>query len=168
LTDRKPPSGGLQNSVGHITETVGHVPEFGGHDAETGGHDGPKYAPTGRCAEITKQRDLSTKGQRIGFRLDTVHLGLTKWGAPATSCVVVPTDAPVRTTAKKASEVGGAILEMLSTRGCGIKKGELVAHFEGRYPRSSVYRELKQLVEAGKVHECIGIVAIAGGAKGAN
>jgi putative DNA primase/helicase len=125
-------------------------------------------APTGRCAEITKQRDLSTKGQRIGFRLDTVHLGLTKWGAPATSCVVVPTDAPVRTTAKKASEVGGAILEMLSTRGCGIKKGELVAHFEGRYPRSSVYRELKQLVEAGKVHECIGIVAIAGGAKGAN
>ena len=45
LTGWKPPSGGLQKSVGHVTETVGHVPEFGGHDAETGGHDDPKYAP---------------------------------------------------------------------------------------------------------------------------
>ena len=44
LTGWKPPSGGLQESVGHVTETVGHVPEFGGHDAETGGHDDPKYA----------------------------------------------------------------------------------------------------------------------------
>ena len=111
--------------------------------------------PTGRCAEITKQRDLSTKGERIGFRLDPVHLGLTKWGAPATSCVVVAADAPVRTTAKRVSEVGGAILEMLRTRGSGIKKRELVAHFAGRYDKSAVYRELKHLVEASQVHECM-------------
>ncbi len=125
-------------------------------------------SPTGRCAEVTKQRDLSTKGERIGFRLDPVHLGFTKWGAPATSCVVVSADAPVKTAGKRISEVGGAILEMLRTTGSGIKKREVVAHFDGRYDKSAVYRELKRLVEAGQVHECIGIVAIAGGVKGAD
>ncbi len=125
-------------------------------------------SPTGRCAEVTKQRDLSTKGERIGFRLDPVHLGFTKWGAPATSCVVVAADAPVKTAGKRISEVGGAILEMLRTKGSGIKKREVVKHFDGRYDSSAVYRELKRLVEAGQVHECIGIVAIAGGAKGAD
>jgi KaiC/GvpD/RAD55 family RecA-like ATPase len=66
-------------------------------------------SPTGRCAEITKQRDLSTKGERIGFRLDTVTLGTTKWGAAATSCVVVPADAPDKPQGKRVSEVGGAV-----------------------------------------------------------
>jgi putative DNA primase/helicase len=125
-------------------------------------------SPAGRCAEITKQRDLSTKGERIGFRLDTVHLGVTKWGTPATSCVVQPNDAPQKTAGKRISEVGGAVLEMLRTKGSGIKKREVVQHFKGSYDSSAVYRELKRLTEAGQVHECIGIVAIAGGAKGAN
>jgi len=34
---------------------------------------------SGRCAEITKQRDLSSKGIRIGFRLETITLGLTNY-----------------------------------------------------------------------------------------
>ncbi len=125
-------------------------------------------SPTGRCAEITKQRDLSTKGDRIGFRLDPVYLGLTKWGSPATSCVVVPADAPSKPTGKRISEVGGAILEMLRAKGGGIKKREVVTHFDGRYDKSAIYRELKRLVETGQVNETVGIVAIAGGAKGAN
>jgi putative DNA primase/helicase len=127
-------------------------------------------SPTGRCCEITKQRDLSTKGERIGFRLDTVTLGLTKWGAPATSCVVVPADAPAKQTGKRISEVGGAITEMLQTKSSGMKKRDVVQHFDGRYDKSAVYRELKRLVETGQVHECAGIVAIltSGGAKGAN
>ena len=120
-------------------------------------------SPTGRCAEITKQRDLSTKGERIGFRLDTVILGQTKWGAPATSCVVVPADAPVKQTGKRISEVGGAILEMLCAKVTGIKKREVVKHFDGRYDKSAVYRELKRLVEGGQVHESVGIVAAATG-----
>ena len=76
-------------------------------------------SPTGRCAEITKQRDLSTKGERIGFRLDTVTLGTTKWGAAATSCVVVPADAPDKPQGKRVSEVGGAVLEYLRTQPAG-------------------------------------------------
>ena len=46
----------------------------------------------GRCAEITKQRDLGTKGVRLGFTLEVLTLGTTKWGALATSCVVVPAE----------------------------------------------------------------------------
>ncbi|MFC7434324.1 AAA family ATPase [Hydrogenophaga bisanensis] len=115
-------------------------------------------SPAGRCAEITKQRDLSTKGQRIGFRLDTVTLGSTKWGAPATSCVVVPADAPDKPQGKRLSEVGGAVLEYLRTQPAGKKKREVVEHFQPLYDKSAVYRELKKLVVAGQVLECIGIV----------
>lgn len=130
-------------------------------------------SPTGRCAEITKQRDLSTKGDRIGFELHVVTLGLTKWKSPATSCVVMPADAPDKQSGKRISEVGGAIVEMLRTKGTGMKKRELVAHFADRYDKSAVYRELKKLVESGRVKEFLGAVSIVsafidGGAKGAN
>jgi hypothetical protein len=127
-------------------------------------------SPYGRCAEITKQRDLATKGDRIGFRLETVILGLTKWNSLATSCVVLPADAPAKPVGKRVSEIGGAILEMLRTSGSGLKKGDIVKHFAGRYDKSSVYRELKRLVEGGKVQDCIGVVSVTIeiGAKGAN
>jgi len=119
-------------------------------------------SPTGRCAEITKQRDLSTKGERIGFRLDTVTLGTTKWGAAATSCVVVPAEAPDKPQGKRVSEVGGAVLEYLRSQPAGKKKREVVEHFQPLYDKSAVYRELKKLVVAGQVLECIGIVTAAG------
>ena len=118
-------------------------------------------SPAGRCAEITKQRDLSTKGERIGFRLDTVTLGTTKWGAAATSCVVVPADAPDKPQGKRVSEVGGAVLEYLRTQPAGKKKREVVEHFQPLYDKSAVYRELKKLVTVGQVLECIGIVTAA-------
>ena len=118
-------------------------------------------SPSGRCAEITKQRDLSTKGERIGFRLDTVTLGTTKWGAAATSCVVVPADAPDKPQGKRVSEVGGAVLEYLRSQPAGKKKREVVEHFQPLYDKSAVYRELKKLVTVGQVLECIGIVTAA-------
>jgi hypothetical protein len=119
-------------------------------------------SPTGRCAEVTKQRDLPTKGKRIGFRLDVVELGLTKWGTPATSCVVQPADAPTKTTGKRISEIGGAVVEFLRTRGHGCRKKALVEHFAGRYDKSSVYREVKKLAEAGQLLEVAGVVGLSG------
>ncbi len=117
-------------------------------------------SPAGRCAEITKQRDLDTKGVRIGFRLETVSLGLTKWKSPATSCVVAPADAPPKNTNKRLSEVGGAIIEYLNACSNPIKKRELVRHFEGRYDSSAVYRELKKLVKTGQATDYMGSVNI--------
>jgi len=53
------------------------------------------------CAVITKQRDLSTKGELIGFELTPVELGVTKWGKPASSCIVVPSDAQLSSTSSR-------------------------------------------------------------------
>ncbi len=122
-------------------------------------------SPAGRCCEITKQRDLSTKGERIGFKLEVVTLGYTKWGAAATSCVVVAADAPEKKTGKRMGECEGAVLEFLAAHKVGIKKSQVVKHFEGRYEKGPVYRAMKALVTACAIHEAVGMVAIAGAAK---
>lgn len=114
---------------------------------------------TGRYAEVTKQRDLPGKGERIGFRLEPITLGQTKWGAPATACIVTSAEAPIRTASKRVSEVAGAILEHLRAQPAGIRKARLVEHFNGVYDKSAVYRELKRLVAAGMVFEAAGVVA---------
>jgi len=116
-------------------------------------------SPAGRCCEITKQRDLPTKGDRIGFKLQEVTMGLSKWKSPVTSCVVMPADAPEKHSGKRISEVGGAIVEMLRTKGTGVKKKDVVAHFAERYVSSAVYRELKKLVDGGQVKELMGVVS---------
>ena len=122
-------------------------------------------SPAGRCIEITKQRDLSTKGERIGFRLDVVTLGHTKWGMPATSCVVVAADTPVKQTVKRMGEVEGAVIEFLAAHKIGIKKRDVVTHFEGRYEKGPIYRAMKTLVTAGAIHEAAGMVCVSGAAK---
>jgi hypothetical protein len=122
-------------------------------------------SPAGKCCEITKQRDLPTKGERIGFRLDVVTLGNTKWGAPATSCVVVAADAPVKKAGKRMGECDGAVLEFLVAHKVGIKKAEVVKHFAGRYEKGPIYRAMKALVAAAAIHEAAGMVCAAGAVK---
>lgn len=122
-------------------------------------------SPAGRCVEITKQRDLPGKGTRIGFRLDVVAFGHTKWGEPATSCVVAAADAPVKQQGKRLSECDGAILEFLVAHKVGIKKSAVVKHFEGRYEKGPVYRAMKSLVTAAAIHEAAGMVCASGAVK---
>ena len=123
----------------------------------------------GRCCEITKQRDLATKGERIGFKLESVHLGFNKWSMPSSVAIVVQADAPLNNKARRLSEVGGAIYEFLRTSSGDVKKTDLVKHFI-KYDKSSVYRELKKLRDSGQVHENFGyVVAVKSvDAKGAN
>jgi hypothetical protein len=121
---------------------------------------------TNRCAEVTKQRDLSTKGERMGFTLERVHLGLTKWGEPATTCIVLPGDAPEKATkGKRMGEVEGAVAEFLKQRKVGVRKADVAKHFDGRYERSNVYRAIRSLVTAQAFHEAAGMVCIAEAAK---
>lgn len=112
----------------------------------------------GRCAEITKQRDLSSKGIRIGFELENVALGVTKWGCLATSCIVTSTEAPIKSTSKRLSEIGEAISAYIFSLEKPIKKRELVKHFEGQFDSSAIYRQLKKLVGSGQVTESMGVV----------
>ena len=122
-------------------------------------------SPSGWCAEITKQRDLASKGERIGFRLDRVELGLSKWGSPVTSCVVLPEDAALRVvTSKKLGAVEGAVLEFLKARNAGAKGADIAKHFDGQYSRQSIYRACKTLAEARRLHHTAGIYDLARGA----
>lgn len=111
--------------------------------------------PAGRCAEITKQRDLGTKGARIGFCLDVITLGKTKWGDDATSCIVKSIDAPQRQPGKRASQVVIDILDFLKKQSTPIDKQDIVKHFEllGR-TKSNIYRTLRTLVDKKQLIEC--------------
>lgn len=58
-----------------------------------------------RSATITKQRELSSKGDSIYFKLQVIEMGVTKFGKPATTCVAIPdTDASEITPHKKLSK----------------------------------------------------------------
>jgi hypothetical protein len=115
-----------------------------------------------RTAETTKQRDLP-KGERMGFRLDVEIVGRNQWGALRTTCVVLPADAPAKpATGKPLSEAAGAIREYLAAIGAGCARSALVKHFDGRYDRSTVYRNVSALVKAGIAHDVAGIVALTG------
>ena len=115
---------------------------------------------TFRTAEITKQRDLNTEGERIGFRLEGVALGLTKWGTPATSCVVMPAIATKRQVAKRTSEIDAAIAGLLQTASGPMRKSAVLAHLDGKHAKSAVYRQLKNMVEAGDVLDHKGAMSL--------
>ena len=114
-----------------------------------------------RSAEITKQRDLPGKGDRLGFRRKRL-LRRNRWGTPRGSCVVIATDAPEKRKPGRTSEIAGAITEFLTQRGSGCIKGAVVKHFEERYARGSVYRELRHMLDDGMLVEVAGIVALPG------
>ncbi len=112
-----------------------------------------------RAAEVTKQRDIPGKGDRIGFNLHVVDLGMGKWG-PATSCVVVSADAPPKQTGKRPSEIAGGIIELLTNKGAGMRRGDMVDHFEGRYHKVSVYKEIRKMIEAKQLNEVVGLIGL--------
>jgi hypothetical protein len=79
-----------------------------------------------RCAEVTKQRDLPGKGERIGFRLSTVVMGRNAWDKERTTCIVEPTDAPPRPVkVKRPSAIAGAIEVVLRQSGGRMKRSDL-------------------------------------------
>jgi KaiC/GvpD/RAD55 family RecA-like ATPase len=106
----------------------------------------------GRCAEITKQRDLDSKGVRIGFRLEPVLMGVTKWKAQATSCVVLSWDAPPK-KGKLLSGAAAAVEEYMYNADQGVSKKVCVHHFSERYHRTTIGRALDALVEDGRCTE---------------
>lgn len=45
-----------------------------------------------RMVNVTKQRELPSKGESIYFKLEVVEMGISKFGGPATTCVAIPDD----------------------------------------------------------------------------
>jgi len=121
--------------------------------------------PTGKCCEITKQRDLSTKGERIGFRLEPVTMGFTKWGAVATSCVVTSTDAPVKAAKlPKLGETQQAVMALLRGAGRNMRIAEIAEQLAAQdIKKSSVYNSVNRLRDVELVEVSGGMVHLIGG-----
>lgn len=115
---------------------------------------------TARCLEVKKQRDLGTKGTRIGFDLMSINLGKSKWGAPVSTCVVSSAKVPEYTPGRRVGEIACAIIEFLTSKSEGIKKSDLVKYFEMKYDSSAVYREVKKLVTSGRLSESAGVLIL--------
>ena len=79
--------------------------------------------------------------------------------------MVAAADAPAKQAGKRMSECDGAVLEFLVAHKNGIRKTEVVTHFEGRYEKGPIYRAMKALVTAAAIHEAAGMVCAAGVAK---
>jgi hypothetical protein len=108
-----------------------------------------------RCAEITKQRDLDGKGDRYGFTLEAISVGVNKWGRPRSSCIVMPSEAPAKKNSKaaKMGPVEASVLKHLRELQAGVYISKVVSHFEAQQvPRSSVYRAIDALNIKGMAH----------------
>lgn len=155
-------------SVGGLVLLVAHT----GKNEERGmrGHS-LQFAALDAAIQTTRDGDVRSwcsakvkdgiDGDTHGFRLHQVVLGTDDEGDAITSCVVEQTNAPAKVQARRTSKAAGAIVEFLTARSSGVTKTELVAHFEGRYHHTTIYRELAKLVEAETLHDSLGSVSLA-------
>lgn len=120
-----------------------------------------------RTLEITKQRDMGGKGDRIGFRLEAVDMGVSKWGKPQTSCVVVAADAPPKQgKIRKIGETQQAVLALLKGANKNLRVGEIATALEPQgLSKGTVYNAVRRLHDVELVQVCAGVVHLIGGMK---
>lgn len=107
-------------------------------------------------AEVTKQRDLDTKGQRLCGRFVSVALGESQWGEPITACAVEDAAAPAPKAKGRLGVNQKAILAILQGAGKDMLVAEIAQHLE--VSRTSAYNSLKPLADAGMVEVSLGRV----------
>jgi len=80
-----------------------------------------------RSACITKQRDLSSKGETIYFKLEILEMGITKFGKKATTCVAVPDEKAAESEPHKSPPAYAKHLELFGeawwATGSGFEDG---------------------------------------------
>jgi hypothetical protein len=115
-------------------------------------------------AEVTKQRDLGSRGDKLVSRFLVVKMGLDQWGKDVTTCVVQKSDeAPpekVDSTKRKGADLRGAVVSTLSAVGTRtLFRSELVrALVDAGFSKSAVYRALEELSAGGMLTEVSGRV----------
>ena len=118
-----------------------------------------------RSVEITKQRDIDGKGDRYGFTLLPISIGMTHWGKIRSSCVVIEADPPNKagTATKSAIEVG--IMEFFAAEKTASSKKRIVDFVLSldrnkleRPNPGSVYNKIKNMINQGVLVEHMGII----------
>jgi hypothetical protein len=114
-----------------------------------------------RTLEITKQRDIEGKGDRYGFRLLPIDIGVSQWGVIRSSCVVIEADSvPVKAEkGKRLSVVEVEILSILHDKQEPMSRPALTKLMTERgRAKSGVYTALNNLLAGGKLHNDNGMV----------
>lgn len=101
-------------------------------------------------ADIKKQRDLGSRGEKITAKFTVVKMGMVdQWGKPVTTCVVDPTDEKPAGKSKKArgSELEMALCAMLKAApNMTMLRKELVAALEADgFKSSPAYDAIRRL-----------------------
>lgn len=118
-----------------------------------------------RSIEVTKQRDIDGKGDRYGFTLMPIAIGMNQWGKVRSSCVVIEADAPMKAggTTKSAIEVG--IMEFFAAEKTASSRKRIVDFVIGLNRNKSdppnpgsVYNKIKALIISGVLMEHDGII----------
>lgn len=118
-----------------------------------------------RSVEITKQRDIDGKGDRYGFTLMPVPIGMTQWGRIRSSCVVVEADAPNKAANAAKHGIETAIMEFFAAEKTSASRNRIVDFVVG-LPRNkgvppnpgSVYNKIAAMVKSGVLVDYDGII----------
>ena len=109
----------------------------------------------GSFAKVMKQRDLSSKGNVIGFSLQSVRVGQDQWGEEITTCVVEARDATLDTKpiSNKKPTIEDDVLKYLNVQTKFVEKRQVVDAIKVKFRKSAcvVYRALASLGNKGLV-----------------
>lgn len=123
-------------------------------DAETKTHN----------AQISKQRDLGSRGMQLSARFLVVEMGTDQWGKPITTCVVEPsaqtTSPKAHPVARKAAELRATVVAILAgAPNRTMRRGQIVAALtSGGFTKSPSYRAIDEVVAAGLATEASGLI----------
>jgi hypothetical protein len=113
-------------------------------------------------AEVTKQRDLGSRGEKFTAKFRVVRMGTDQWGKPTTTCVVDTTDEKAQPASglKRGGAVSSAVLSALHTKtNHAMKKSELALSLLSLgFSKPGVYNAIGRLVDAGVLTDMAGVV----------
>lgn len=118
-----------------------------------------------RSIEITKQRDIDGKGDRYGFYLQPISIGMSQWGKIRSSCVVVEAEPPNKVNGAARSGIEVGIMEFFAAEKTASSKKRIVDFVLGldrnklETPNpGSVYNKIKNMINHGVLVEYMGII----------
>ena len=109
--------------------------------------------------EVTKQRDLASKGDRLAGRFVSVDLGAGQWDTRITACAVEDAVAPV--AVRKMPRLGQAqqaIVGALKGAGSDVRLKELADMLKDDFSKTSIYNAADRLKDLALVEISGGVV----------
>ena len=103
-------------------------------------------------AEVTKQREIEGKGDRLAFSLEPVQIGMNKWGNIRSTCWVNSADLPPKTLLLPPTEL--AILKFMNRSNFGVTRAEISAGINK--DKSNSNKAVKKLLDDELIYEQMG------------